>query len=135
MSHPEEPWLQGDGPRLVAPLGCLAAVAIVLSPLLVPMVLSTVSTPSVYAAPRGHVADLAAYVAFPPSHLLSSLAEGVYWRITANPWEGTVYLGLVNLGLLAWLLFRSPDRDRQLLGYSLSGALLFGILASGARLW
>jgi hypothetical protein len=105
-----------------------------MSPVVVPVIVGALTNPSVYAAGRGHDADLAAYVAFPPSHVLSFLGQGVYWRMTANAWEGTVYLGLVNLIVIAWLLRRARGRDGRLLAWAFSGMLVFIVVASGDRL-
>ena len=57
------------------------------------------------------VADVIAYIAFPQFHLLAPLADGVYQRVSGNEWEATVYLGVVNLEVLACLcLARARQR-------------------------
>ena len=123
------------GWSLLAPLTCLAGVVILLSPLLVPMVKAALGSASVYQ-PGGdlYVADVLAYPAFPPFHLLGGLGRIVYEHLTTNEWEGTVYLGLINLGLVAWLYAAARDTDRRLLGYLLCGGILFCIFASGDSL-
>jgi hypothetical protein len=120
---------------LTVPLTCLAGVVLLLSPLLVPMVTAALGSASVYQ-PGGdsYVADLLAYPAFPPFHALGGFGSFVYERIGTNAWEGTVYLGLVNLGLVCWLYFAAPGTDRRLLIYLLSGAIVFAIFASGDTL-
>ena len=93
----------GSWPRrwlLAAPALCTAGALLLLSPWLIPM-LAAGSTSLYYVGNNMFVADLAALVAFPPTHLLSHFGRGIYAAITGNAWEGTVYLGLVNLGLLA----------------------------------
>jgi len=122
------------GWALFVPLACLVGVAAVLSPLLVPMI-GAATDPSIHARARFHVADLVAYFAFPEFHFLSSLSAGIYWRLTGNVWESTIYLGLLNLGLVAWLCFRGEDKNRGLLLYAFSGMLLFCVLASGPWLF
>ncbi len=120
---------------LAAPLACLTGVVIVLSPLLVPMVVAALGSSSVYQ-PGGdlYVADLLAYPAFPPFHALGALGHSVYERLTTNAWEGTVYLGLINLGLAAWLYTAARDTDRRLLAWLLCGAIVFCVFASGDTL-
>jgi hypothetical protein len=122
------------GWRLVVPVGCLVGSAVVLSPLFVPMVVAALDNPSVYAVGRGQVADLFAFAAFPPYHLLSFLGEGVYWRMTANAWEGTVYLGVANAAVVGWLLLSGKARGDRLVPYLLLGMVVFGVLSVGGRL-
>jgi hypothetical protein len=123
------------GWSLLAPIACLAGVAIVLSPLLVPMVIRAMSGTSVYAegSDKG-VADVFGYVAFPPVHLLGSLTSYFYRRFAGGPWEGTVYLGLANLVVMGWLCLYAKQKDSGLLTYVLSGMAVFLVLASGDSL-
>jgi hypothetical protein len=122
------------GWQLSAPLACLAGGAVLLSPLLVPMVAAAMSGAPVYdVGGNVYVADAAAYAAFPEFHLLAPLTAGIYDRLSANRWEGTVYLGLVNMAVLAWLIAVRRKNDR-LLSYALAGMAVFGILACGDRL-
>lgn len=108
---------------------------VLLSPLLVPMIAQAFSGANVYAEGGDQfVADVAGYVAFPPSHLLSSISKGIYSHLAGNQWEATVYLGLVNIALLAWLVLRREQLDRDLIAFVLSGMALFGLLASGEHL-
>jgi hypothetical protein len=121
------------GWNLAAPMLCLLAVATILSPLLVPMVMA--SRPSLYDAGGNiFVADLLAYVAFPPEHLLSSLSHGLYTRFPGHPWESTVYLGLVNLAVLVWLCLRTGLARTSLPFYVVFGMAIFSLLACGETL-
>lgn len=124
------------GWQLAVPLSCVLGVLALLSPMLVPMVSMAEQGASVYE--RGtdiYVANVFAYGAFPPFHLLGELSRGVYARILgSNEWEATVYLGLINLGALAWLAVRGSPAERRLLLYVLCGMLVFCIFASGDSL-
>lgn len=126
----------GAWPRgwvLEAPLRCAIWTAVLLSPLLVPMVLS--ARPSLYeGGGNDFVADLSAYFTFPPEHLLSALGQGLYRRFTGYPWEATVYLGLVNLAVLVWVCIRTGLARTSLGVYVLFGMIFFAILASGEAL-
>ena len=120
------------GWQLLAPVACLAGVVVALSPILVPMVRAAMESASVYAQGGDrHVADVFAYLAFPRFHLLASLADGVYRRLTGNEWEATVYLGFVNLAVLAGLCVATRHKDARLLTYVLCGMATFCIFASG----
>jgi hypothetical protein len=125
---------------VLLPMLTFVGTIVGLSPLLLPMIGEVIAGANVYL-PGGHnVADVLAYVSFPPTHLLSELTERVYSRLTGNPWESTVYLGLVNLALLAWALFyiskKRPQMfwEKRLFIYVVSGMAVFGVLASGASL-
>jgi hypothetical protein len=119
------------GWSIMAPFLCASLTAAALSPLIVPMVMA--AAPSVYN-PGGDifVADLFAYVAFPPEHLLAGFSRGLYARFSGNPWEGTVYLGLINLGILIWFCRRKVDTPLVL--YVIAGMLMFSVLACGESL-
>jgi hypothetical protein len=123
------------GWSLLTPIVCLAGVVLLLSPLLVPLVKAAMGPTSVYAGGSNFfVADVFGYVLFPPVHLLGDLTKDLNSRLTGAPWEATVYLGLVNLVLMAWLCFCAKQTDSGLLTYVLSGMAVFCILASGAFL-
>jgi hypothetical protein len=96
---------------------------------------------SVYAEGADvYVADLFAYLAFPRSHILAPLADGIYRRVTGNQWEGnnqweaTVYLGVVNVVVLAWLCVTARHDESRLLTYLLCGIAVFCVFASGDSL-
>jgi hypothetical protein len=120
---------------LFVPLSCLAGGLVLLAPLLVPMAAAAVGGARVYEVGSNiYVADLAAYGAFPEFHVLGPIAAGIYRRLSANRWEGTVYLGLVNMAVLTWLSVTVRRKKDGLLFYVLAGMAVFGILASGDRL-
>jgi hypothetical protein len=121
------------GWQLFTPVVCLAGVVAALSPILVPMVRAAMGNASVYEQGHTYVADVFAYLAFPPYHLLGSMAHGIYQRLLRanNEWEATVYLGLVNVAVLAWLCLTAEHKDASLLKYVLCGMGVFCIFASG----
>ena len=123
----------GRWPRrwpLVAPALCTMGALLLLSPWLIPMLAAPSSL--YYVGNNMFVADLAALVAFPPTHLLSHFGSGIYAAITGNAWEGAVYLGLVNLALLGWVFTRKYEK--RLLHYALGGAAFFLVIAAGEAL-
>lgn len=118
--------------RLAVPAMILAGTGALLSPLLVPMVKQALTSATVYADGSAlFVADLVAYVAFPPQHLLAGLTESINARLTGNLWEGTVYLGLANILILGWVTLKAPSRNRALMIYVLCGMATFCVIASG----
>ncbi len=108
--------------RLAAAALCLGGVALLLSPLIVPMLLN-----GLHAAPISPAAIFSSpiFLAIPPS--ADAFAEQRERRVldafTGNAWEGTVYLGLANLVLLGWGLWRTRDGERRLLWYALGGMI------------
>ena len=125
------------GWRLACPVVCVAGVVAVLSPMLWPMVQLGLTSAGVYA--RGtdlFAADLMAYSAFPSYHLLGDWSARINARLTGNEWEATVYLGVVNLLLLAWLLMsaRSRPETLRLVAYVFAGMATFMVFASGDSL-
>jgi hypothetical protein len=127
------------GWTLFAPLAATAGVIIVLSPLLVPMVREAVTIgAAVYAdGSDAYLADVVAYFSFPPHHILASLTSSLYRIFSGDPWEATVYLGIGNIALCAWLFlnWRKLDRfNRQIIVYLLAAIALFVVLASGDHL-
>jgi len=123
------------GWQLFTPLATLAAGVALVSPLVIPMAAAAMSGAPVYEAGSNvYVADVAAYFAFPGSHLLAPITAGIYRRLSGNRWESTVYLGLVNMAVLAWLYLAVRRESDRLLYYVLAGIAVFGILASGDRL-
>jgi hypothetical protein len=122
----------GKYPRdwpMAAPLLCMGLAALLLAPWLVHMLAASPTSSFLYFGTNMFVADLAALVSFPPTHLLAQYGHRVYAALTGNPWEGTVYLGLANLGLLVWALTKKGDK--RLFYYGLAGIGLFLIVAIG----
>jgi hypothetical protein len=114
---------------------CLGGTLAVLTPLLGPMIRTALVDGRVYAG--GHdmyVADVIAYVAFPRFHALSSFGEAIYRRLTGNVWEATVYLGMVNLAVLAWVSVFAKGSERRLVEYGIVGMIVFAVVASGNTL-
>ncbi|HJT43804.1 MAG TPA: hypothetical protein VJ750_09925 [Rhizomicrobium sp.] len=120
------------GWMLMAPLLCTGGALALLSPWLIPMVTTGLASPVYYPGTNMFVADLQALIAFPPTHMLAQWGSGVYSALTGNAWEGTVYLGLANLALLAWAMTRKGDK--ALLRYALGGMLFFIVIAGGEAL-
>jgi hypothetical protein len=124
-----------SGWQLFVPVACVVGVTVLLSPILIPMVGAALGGAAVYAPGGGtYVADVLAYPAFPPFHALAPLSHGIYSRLAGNEWEATVYLGWINMGVLAWLCFATPYRNNRLMIYLLCGMALFCIFATGYRL-
>jgi hypothetical protein len=118
---------------LQAPALCLAAAAVLLLPLIVPMVQAT--APHLYY-PGGNifVADLLGYVTFPPWHLLEAVSRPLFQRFSGNAWEATVYLGLASLAAFAWYCTRAGLGRRSPAFFPLAGMIFFAVLASGETL-
>jgi hypothetical protein len=119
------------GWMLAAPALCAGGAGLLLAPFLWPMLRSGLSSSVYYVGSNMFVADLLAWFAFPPTHLLAHWGSGVYAVITGNAWEGTVYLGLANAALVIWALMR---KDRRKLYYALGGMAFFAVIASGEAL-
>ena len=120
------------GWQLAAPALCMAGCVALLLPWLAPMLAAGGKSEGYYVGSTMFVADVLAYVAFPPTHLLASFGSGIYAALTGNAWEGTVYLGLINLAVLAWALTRKAEK--RLLFYALGGMAFFMVIASGEAL-
>jgi hypothetical protein len=114
---------------------CLAAVPALLAPLLLPMATTAMTMPAdAGGTSNAYVADLLGFAAFPPFHALAPLADGLYSRFSGNAWEATVYLGLANTLLLAWVCLTGRARRGPVLAYALCGMAAFCIVACGSRL-
>ena len=123
---------------LVVILCNILGVCVLLSPLLVPMVVQEARGLSVYQLSQPgadtYVADLVGYVTFPRVHLLAALTKQISSHLSGNPWEATVYLGLVNIALLVWLIVHRKQLNRELIIFVLTGMGLFSVFASGNHL-
>jgi hypothetical protein len=124
------PW----GWNFAAPaLVCIGAVLLLL-PWLAPMATAGLDSDVYYVGNNMFVADVAAYLAFPPTHLLAAWGKDIYAALTGNAWEATVYLGLAASAVFAaalWATRKAPDADRRLLRYALGGMIFFAAIASG----
>ena len=126
----ERRWPRGW--RLMAPVLCVGLAGLMLTPWLLPMIGSGLKNTVYYVGNNMFVADLAAFIAFPPTHLLARTGSGLYAALTGNAWEGTVYLGLINLAVLVWALTRKGPKT--LLHYALGGMIFFAVIAGGEAL-
>lgn len=124
------------GRALAAPVLCTLGAVLLLSPWLIPMLAAHAPSSLYYVGGNMFVADLAALFAFPPTHLLAPIGHGIYAAITGNAWEGTVYLGLINLALLVWAFTRQKTEktEKHLLNYALGGTGFFLVIAAGEAL-
>jgi hypothetical protein len=122
------------GWRLAAPLLCMAGTTLLLAPLLIPMFAQSGSSTLRPPGSDIFVADIAAFFAFPPTHLLAEWTQILYAHMKSNAWEATVYLGLANLALLTWLIWRRWGKCDDRLRYVLCAMAAFGVLAAGDTL-
>ena len=123
------------GWQLFTSVVILAGAFAILAPILMPMVGAALGGASVNLEGSDiYVADLFAYFAFPSYHAFGPLADGIYARVTGNEWEATVYLGVVNIAVLAWLCFAAPEKNKRLVVYVLCGMAVFCTLAAGDSL-
>jgi hypothetical protein len=119
------------GWMLAAPALCTIGAALLLTPWIGPMLMSGGKPDVYYVGANMFVADATAWLAFPPTHLLANWGSGIYARLTGNPWEDVVYLGLANAALLFWALCNQARRN---LYYALGGMAFFAVIASGEAL-
>ncbi len=123
------------GWQLAPAVACPIAVIAILAPILIPMAREAMDVASAAgSAPNTYVADLLGFVAFPRAHALAPLADGLYSRFTGNAWEATVYLGLANMLVLAWVGLVGRAKPTPVLSYALCGMAVFCILACGSWL-
>jgi hypothetical protein len=120
------------GWKLIAPALCLMGAALLLSPWLLRMMALGLKSSVYYVGNNMFVADMAAFIAFPPTHLLARAGSGIYAALSGNAWEGAVYLGLANLAVLTWALTRKGPKT--LLRYALGGMIFFAVIAGGETL-
>jgi hypothetical protein len=119
------------GWRLAVPLISALGAALLMSPLVVPM-LHYANDPAAYAGGSNvYVADLVALFLPPVTHLAGAWTEPLYARMTGNSWESAVYLGLVNVAVLVFLGWRALKTKDPLIGYAFWGIAVFLILAAG----
>ncbi len=78
---------------------------------------------------------LLAFFIFHPYHLLNTFTEGINSHFSGNAWEMTVYLGIINIGLILWwLMKKQKSYPIQGLGYHLWGMIIFMLFAGGSFL-
>lgn len=123
-------------PLLFRPLWLIlanfAGVAVLLSPILIPMIREGWRNPDVYASgTQGLAADLLGYFVFDPYHLFTDFGKKVYAHFSEYEFEMRVYLGLVNLGLFVWAFSNRKRRQLPEMTFLLSGILVFMTFASG----
>jgi len=118
---------------LAAPLACMAGTVLLLSPLLVPMALQS-SARVYYNGGNDFGADLLGYVIFPPTHLLGAWAHDAFARLSGNPWESAIFLGIVNLAVVAWYRAATWRKGEPVLVYALCGIATFCVFAAGETL-
>lgn len=118
------------GWQLAAPLVVLGGAAVLLSPLIVPMVLQTKA--GVYQDGSAvYTADVQAFFTVPPYHWLGWLSRSFYARLDANAWEKTVYLGYASIALMGWLIWRRRGKADATVRYVLCAMAVFAALAAG----
>ena len=104
----------GRWPRgwpLAAPLFAPAGAAAAAVALAGPDAGGRVCNRSVYYVGNNmFVADLAGPGRLSAHPSAGHYGSGIYAALTGNAWEGAVYLGLVNLAVLAWALTRKNDK-------------------------
>ncbi|MFO1247491.1 MAG: hypothetical protein U1E93_04535 [Alphaproteobacteria bacterium] len=126
----EKRWPRGW--RLAAPALCATLATLMLTPWLLPMMTSGLKNSVYYVGNNMFVADLFAFFAFPPTHLLARYGSGLYAALTGNAWEATVYLGVINAAVAIWALTRKTQKT--LLYYALGGMVFFAVIAGGETL-
>ena len=87
-------WVKNQTPprgwTLYAPFAAIGGVLLALSPWLVPMVREAAMGGNVYTERNDtymYVADVVAYVSFPPRHIFGTLTKPLYHHFTGNAWE------------------------------------------------
>ena len=111
------------------------ATVLLLSPLIFAMVKAGSDNPGAYES--GHnifVADLAALFLPHPYHLTARWFGALHERLTGNPWEMSVYLGIFNIGLIMWAMLRTRYRSQPLFYWTVGGIVCFTLIAGGRYL-
>jgi hypothetical protein len=94
------------------------------------MIQTSLNNPNTYMeGNKANVADLVGLFFPHPYHMAGSYFSWIHKRLKGGPWESSVYLGIVNIGLLAWAWRR--HRDDALLRWGMCGMLFFMLLAGG----
>jgi hypothetical protein len=120
------------GWQLKAPVLTIAGMGLLVAPLIVPMLLASggVEHPG---GTDAFVADVEAFVAFPPTHIFAAWSAPFWTRLQTwtsnNTFEGAAYLGLINIAVMA-VLWRRRRTDR-LANYVFWAMAVFAVLAMG----
>jgi hypothetical protein len=116
--------------------GIIASLSLVfLAPLMVPMIISGRNNPGTHL--EGHdifVADVAGLVFPHPYHLAAGWFSSIHNRLSGNPWEMSVYLGLFNGILLIGALTLVRFRRNPLFLWCIGGMVAFTAIAAGRHL-
>jgi hypothetical protein len=109
----------------------LAVFALAVAPLVLPLILSP-SRESIISRPLGesslHSADLLAFfLPSPRNPVLGRLTDAIYARFTGNPYEQTVYLGWVLLGLAAVGVVSAAREQTRLLRVAAATAFVLAL--------
>ena len=119
-------------PQARAVTVALLVLAVTASPFVLPTAISPVRDSILtraLAESNAYSADLVAFfVPSPTNPVFGKWTETIYARFTGNPYEQTVYLGYVLLGLALWGM-RSTARDKTRL--FVAAAATFFVLALG----
>jgi hypothetical protein len=99
------------------------------------MTQGSTSTGTYLGGHNDFVADLAGFFAFHPDHILGALTIPLTEIMSGNITENTVYLGVVNIFLIAWaLVWGRQLRSTPDLRYCLWGIMVFALFACGSYL-
>jgi hypothetical protein len=127
----DRPWTFGWPQARAVTVGLLV-LAVTASPFVLPMAISPVRDSILtraLAESNAFSADLVAFfVPSPTNPVFGKWTEAVYARFTGNPYEQTVYLGYVLLGLALWGMLSTAREKTRLF---VAAAATFFVLALG----
>jgi hypothetical protein len=111
-----------------------SAVASVTLLLLSPLIVAMIKQGNQGVYESGHdvfVADLVALFLPHPYHLTSPWFKAFHKTFTGNPWEMSVYLGIINIGILGWVMLTTRYRSQPLFRWTVWGMIWFTSIAAG----
>ncbi len=121
---------------LLPSVGVILGAGALLSPLILSMMTQGGNNTGIYLG--GHndfVADLLGFFVFHPDHILGAYTNHFTAAMSGNITENTVYLGVVNILLIAWAMIWGRREDTMpTLRYCLWGMLVFALFACGSYL-
>ena len=127
----DRPWAFGWSQARALSVALLV-LAVTASPFVLPMAISPVRDSILtraLAESTAYSADLVAFfVPSPTNPVFGKWTEAIYARFTGNPYEQTVYLGYVLLGLALWGMLHTAREKTRL---SVAAAATFFMLALG----